>query len=44
MGQEKPFAHPYIPNSASEIKEHMLKEIGIKDVERSIKRSRNSYV
>lgn len=33
MGKEKPCVHPYIPNSAPEIKEHMLKEIGIKDVE-----------
>lgn len=33
MGKNKPFIHPYIPNSAPEIKEHMLKEIGIKDVE-----------
>ncbi len=33
MGKGKPFIHPYIPNSAPEIKEHMLKEIGIKDVE-----------
>ena len=33
MGKDKPFIHPYIPNSAPEIKEHMLKEIGIKDVE-----------
>ena len=33
MPKEKPFVHPYIPNSAPEIKEHMLKEIGITDVE-----------
>ena len=33
MEKNKPFIHPYIPNSAPEIKTHMLKEIGIKDVE-----------
>jgi len=33
MGKEKQFIHPYIPNSVPEIKEEMLKEIGIKDVE-----------
>ena len=33
MAKDKPFVHPYIPNSAPEIKEHMLKEIGITDVE-----------
>ena len=33
MGKEKPFVHPYIPNSAPEIKAHMLEEIGIKEVE-----------
>lgn len=33
MGKNKPFIHPYIPNSAPEIKAHMLKEIGIQDVE-----------
>jgi glycine dehydrogenase subunit 1 len=33
MLKNKPFIHPYIPNSAPEIKADMLKEIGIKDVE-----------
>jgi len=33
MGTNSTFIHPYIPNSAQEIKEHLLKEIGIKDVE-----------
>ena len=33
MGRNKPFIHPYIPNSAPEIKAHMLKEIGIQDVD-----------
>ena len=33
MGKNGTFAHPYIPNSAPEIKDHLLKEIGIKDVE-----------
>ncbi|MBW1997316.1 MAG: aminomethyl-transferring glycine dehydrogenase subunit GcvPA [Deltaproteobacteria bacterium] len=33
MAKEKAFVHPYIPNSAPEIKEHMLKEIGVSDVE-----------
>lgn len=33
MGKNKTFVHPYIPNSAPEIRERMLKEIGIKDVE-----------
>ena len=37
MGKGKPFIHPYIPNSAPEIREHMLKEIGIKDVEEIFK-------
>ena len=33
MRRDNTFIHPYIPNSAPEIREHMLKEIGIKDVE-----------
>ena len=33
MGKEKIFAHPYMPNTAPEIRNYMLKEIGIKDVE-----------
>ena len=33
MGKNMSFIHPYIPNSAPEIKKHLLKEIGIKDVE-----------
>jgi len=33
MAKEKPFVHPYIPNSVPEIKEEMLKEIGVKSVE-----------
>jgi glycine dehydrogenase subunit 1 len=33
MGNDKPFVHPYIPNAAPEIKEQLLKKIGIKDVE-----------
>lgn len=33
MGNTKPFIHPYIPNAAPEIKEQMLKKIGIKGVE-----------
>ena len=33
MGKNMSFIHPYIPNSAPEIKQHLLKEIGIKDVE-----------
>ncbi|UCH08010.1 MAG: aminomethyl-transferring glycine dehydrogenase subunit GcvPA [Deltaproteobacteria bacterium] len=33
MPTNKPFIHPYIPNSAPGIKADMLKEIGIKDVE-----------
>jgi glycine dehydrogenase subunit 1 len=33
MLKNKPFIHPYIPNSAPGIKADMLKEIGIKDVE-----------
>ena len=32
MGRKKPFTHPYIPNSAPEIKTYMLEEIGIRDV------------
>lgn len=33
MGTNSTFIHPYIPNSAPEIKEHLLKEIGINDVD-----------
>ncbi len=33
MEKEKAFVHPYIPNSAPEVKAEMLKEIGVKDVE-----------
>ena len=33
MGTEKAFIHPYIPNSAPEIKQEMLEKIGVKDVE-----------
>jgi glycine dehydrogenase subunit 1 len=33
MLKNKPFIHPYIPNSAPGIKADMLKKIGIKDVE-----------
>ncbi len=33
MVRNRPFIHPYIPNSAPEIKEYLLKKIGIKDVE-----------
>jgi len=30
----KAFVHPYIPNSAPEVKAQMLKEIGVKDIEK----------
>jgi len=33
MEKEKPFVHPYIPNSAPAIKKEMLKSIGVDDVE-----------
>ena len=33
MARDNTFIHPYIPNSATEIREHMLTTIGIKDVE-----------
>jgi len=33
MAKEKTYVHPYIPNSAPEIKAEMLKEIGVPDVE-----------
>jgi glycine dehydrogenase subunit 1 len=33
MSDEKPFVHPYIPNSVPEVKEQMLKEIGVRSVE-----------
>lgn len=33
MHELKKESHPYIPNSASVIKEHMLKEIGVRDIE-----------
>jgi len=32
MAKGKVFVHPYIPNSAPEVKEHMLKQVGIDDV------------
>ncbi len=31
--EKKPFVHPYMPNSAPEIKEEMLKEIGVSSIE-----------
>lgn len=33
MEKEKAFVHPYIPNSAPQVKAEMLEEIGVKDVE-----------
>jgi len=33
MGKEKPFIHPYIPNSVPAIKAEMLKSIGVAEVE-----------
>jgi glycine dehydrogenase subunit 1 len=33
MNDEKPFVHPYIPNSVPEVKERMLREIGAKSVD-----------
>ena len=33
MAKEKPFSHPYIPNSAPAIKAAMLEAIGVEDVE-----------
>ncbi len=33
MGQENKFVHPYIPNAAPEIRQEMLKTIGIQDVD-----------
>jgi glycine dehydrogenase subunit 1 len=33
MSEEKPFVHPYIPNSVPEIKEQMLREIGARSVD-----------
>jgi len=33
MAREKPFIHPYIPNSVPEITEEMLKEVGVTDIE-----------
>ena len=32
MSDEKPFVHPYIPNSVPEVKAQMLREIGVKSV------------
>ena len=31
MVKESKLIHPYIPNSVPEVKEKMLKEIGVKD-------------
>jgi glycine dehydrogenase subunit 1 len=33
MSDEKPFVHPYIPNSVPAVKERMLREIGVKSVD-----------
>lgn len=33
MEKERPFVHPYIPNSVPEIKEEMLRFIGVDDIE-----------
>ncbi len=33
MNNKKSMVHPYIPNSVPEIKEQMLREIGVKDIE-----------
>ncbi len=33
MSKQKPYIHPYIPNSVPEVKSQMLKEIGIKKIE-----------
>jgi len=33
MAEEKRLVHPYIPNSVPEIREEMLKEVGVKDIE-----------
>ena len=33
MSKEGGFVHPYIPNSVPEVKQQMLKEIGVRDIE-----------
>ncbi|HSB05053.1 MAG TPA: aminomethyl-transferring glycine dehydrogenase subunit GcvPA [Thermodesulfobacteriota bacterium] len=33
MAKNRPFVHPYIPNSVPEVKKRMMEEMGIKDVE-----------
>ena len=33
MSDERPFVHPYIPNSVPEVKERMLREIGVKSID-----------
>ncbi len=33
MKEQKPFVHPYIPNSVPEIKDRMMADVGIRDVE-----------
>jgi len=33
VGQKSDFVHPYIPNSAPEVKARMLAEIGVKDID-----------
>ena len=33
MKAQKPFIHPYIPNSVPEVKGRIMREIGINDVE-----------
>ena len=33
MGNERPLVHPYIPNSVPEVKQEMLREIGVESIE-----------
>jgi glycine dehydrogenase subunit 1 len=33
MAKNRPFVHPYIPNSVPEVKKRMMEEMGIKDVD-----------
>lgn len=37
MAQKKPFIHPYMPNSVPEVKNRLLNEVGIRDVDELFK-------
>ncbi len=34
MNKKKDFIHPYIPNSVPSVKQKMLKEVGVKNIDK----------